>query len=173
MDAFFESPKHGNTNNNSASSGQQQQVSSNLETSIIHNEHMDTESIGATNVLILNNNNNNTNDLTSSNNLIELRVNNSNNNNNNDVVEHHAAQLTELTGTHVKLEMENGQVVVVDQSQLETVVVVDPSSLNFGNQQQQQQQQQVGVSLSDTAGLLEHQHDSSLIITSNALGKYA
>lgn len=131
---------------------------------------MDTESIGATNVLILNNNNNNTNDLTSSNNLIELRVNNSNNNNNNDVVEHHAAQLTELTGTHVKLEMENGQVVVVDQSQLETVVVVDPSSLNFGNQQQQQQQQQVGVSLSDTAGLLEHQHDSSLIITSNALG---
>lgn len=177
MDAFFESPKHGSSGSNSSSNslanmeqGQQQQQQQQL------NETGLTEG----SVMVVSNSD-----------TIQFNTDNSTTATNTDttanVLQLHADELGNTgMASHVKLEMENGQVVVVDQSQIETVILVqaDGTNLNYS------QQQQVGVSLSDTAGILDHHHlvnhhqlvvnnsnnnnsmvDSSLInITSNVLG---
>ena len=174
MDAFFESPKHGSSGSNSSSNslanmeqGQQQLSEAGLtEGGVMVVSNADTIQF----------NTDNSTTITATANSDTTAAN---------VLQLHADELGNTgMASHVKLEMENGQVVVVDQSQIETVILVqaDGTNLNYN------QQQQVGVSLSDTAGILDHHHlvnhhqlvvnnssnnmvDSSLInITSNVLG---
>jgi len=170
MDAFFESPKHGSNSNSGA--GQQNKLDDSLSEALADNTHpdMQTSQPMDTNIQFSTNtvgDVSTTDDLVQhhheqqamgqlANNLIlseqAADLNNLHTNTQviNDIIQPQQ-QVAEMS-SHVKLEMENGQVVVVDSSQIENVTLVQQGLHTFTDQQQLQstnqfnhQQQQLTI----------------------------
>jgi hypothetical protein len=201
MDAFFESPKHGSNSNGSNNPNQSQLNESivNENSNSLKQETivMSGEQISANQVVInqpmdhSHNQTNGTLQFAENNSDQSMEINHMASNmilsENNDLgslqnagdmqQQTQSLQLNDLhsgegMGQQVKIEMENGQVVVVDSSQIENVTLVQQSQQlqhNFNEQSNQfGQQQQVGVSLSNqlvvnSNGTVSNMVDSSMI----------